>query len=1508
MSMTAKNNIYIIFFSKNYILLIFLYFLLYITVNAQDSWSQKADFGGGIRNGAVGFSIGSKGYIGIGYNGSYNVDWWEYDPIANTWTQKANFTGTARAWASSFVINSKGYIACGYDGTNSLSTLHEYNPIANTWAIKTSIPGTSREGSVGFSLNSLGYIVAGRELPANNFLTTMYAYNPITDSWTQRASYPVGVNYAIGFSIGNKGYVGTGSGSGGATQSFYEYDPNSNSWAIKANFGGGVYGNSEAFVIGNKGYAVCGTNVSNFNTNTLYEFDPTNNSWSSKSVFPPGTRGDMASFVISDKAYAGIGENGGYYQDFYEYTPGTTASVNSTIISNITMTTATSGGEVIFNGNYSVTARGIVWSTSTNPTVGSHTGGGITTDGTGDGVFSSSLSGLTAGTQYFYRAYATNSQGTSYGLEYTFTTTQNGGTWAKHTDISFGGRHQSSAFEFNNVGYLVNGNNGSFLNEVLSYNPSTCQWTKKEKFPGTERGYSSAVSLNAKSYLLGGYDLNNSYLIDFWEYNPATDVWTQKSNIPGGARVSAAMFVIGNYIYAGTGAKGSGIANYQSDFYQYNPINNNWTAKANFGGGIRTGSAYFATNAKAYLGLGYDGSYKNDWWEYDPATNTWTQKANYTGNSRDVARGFCINDKGYILTGGKSDGVSYTTDNYEYDPTANTWTSRTPFPGSARSGATGFVIDGILYFGSGYDGSNKSDFYSYKPNSTPTISTTSVSSISTTSASSGGNILSDNGNAITSRGLVWSATTNTPTIVSYDGITSNGTGIGVFTQSVNALCPGTTYYIRAYATNSLGTSYGATESFTTSTSTGDIWTQKANFGGGTRNSIVAFGIGNKAFIGTGYPIASDFWEYDVFSNVWTQKANYGGGGIRAGSGFAINGKGYLGCGFDGGYRTDFWEYNPSSNVWTAKASFPGTARYNIMANATSSKGYFIGGTSSVPANVDETWEYDPVANSWTQKASFGGGVRRLGATFVNNNKLFVVGGHSTGSSVHNDTYMFDPSLNSWTQKASFGGVARNNLFGFCIGDKAYIGCGSNESNSVFYNDIWEYDIMNDIWIQKNNFSGSSRALSNTNFPSIGNKGYVGTGYDGSVLQDFYEYTPSTVPVFFVSEAGNITQNSASISANYDNNFNGCGNISISDKGFVWDITPNPTTSSNEGSISIGTGNSDFNRLIENLTPSSTYYLRSYTTSSNGTVYGNSVSFTTLAPTAPVISNLLNQAFGDNTIALSVSLNSTGGILLTNSGYIYSTSPNPNINSYSGGAVVNSNLSIGNNNHTLGNLNPETTYYIVAFAENSIGISYSNEITITTQSLSDDDDDDGITDITEYNGPNNGDGNGDGIIDALQANIASFMFDASGNFITVEAVNCATLAEVKQSNFNNDTKWFYPFGVVEFKLPCNEVEMKIYYHAVHSLSNYSYRKTNLRGEWGTFEGAIFSQDTIGGKIIATVNFPLKDGEYGDADGESNGQIFDPGGPAVQASVNIPFWDWGWLVLSFVGVLFLYQKFS
>ena len=96
----------------------------------------------------------------------------------------------------------------------------------------------------------------------------------------------------------------------------------------------------------------------------------------------------------------------------------TLPSVTTAEVTSITIKTAMCGGNVTFDGWSEITARGVCWSTSPNPTINDSK----TTDGSGIGSFTSNITGLADGTTYYVRAYATNSKGTAYGEEKSFTT------------------------------------------------------------------------------------------------------------------------------------------------------------------------------------------------------------------------------------------------------------------------------------------------------------------------------------------------------------------------------------------------------------------------------------------------------------------------------------------------------------------------------------------------------------------------------------------------------------------------------------------------------------------------------------------------------------------------------------------------------------------------------------------------------------------------------------------------------------------------------------------------------------------------------------------------------------------------------------------------------------------------------------------------------------------------------------------------------------------------------
>ena len=145
-----------------------------------DAWTQKTEFGGEERIFAVGFSIGSKGYVGTGLNGATKFkDFWVYDPATDAWVQKINAGETARYGAVGFPMDDKGYVGMGGDGATAYKDFGEYNPATDTWTPKVDFEGAARGLAVGFSIGSKGYIGLGLSETAKH--KDFWQYDPNLD-------------------------------------------------------------------------------------------------------------------------------------------------------------------------------------------------------------------------------------------------------------------------------------------------------------------------------------------------------------------------------------------------------------------------------------------------------------------------------------------------------------------------------------------------------------------------------------------------------------------------------------------------------------------------------------------------------------------------------------------------------------------------------------------------------------------------------------------------------------------------------------------------------------------------------------------------------------------------------------------------------------------------------------------------------------------------------------------------------------------------------------------------------------------------------------------------------------------------------------------------------------------------------------------------------------------------------------------------------------------------------
>jgi len=385
---------------------------------------------------------------------------------------------------------------------------------------------------------------------------------------------------------------------------------------------------------------------------------------------------------------------------------------------------ATSLSTTISNdGGAPITAKGICWSTSQNPTLSNSK----TNDGTGAGSFISSLTGLSPITTYYARSYATNSVGTVYGTQVSFTT-----YYGEVTDID-GNIYQTVKIG-NQIWMAENLKTTKFRDgTAITLVTDNTAWANL-----TTPGYcwynnDATANKNVYGALYNWYAVIPNKLAPTGWHVPTDNEWEQLAifvnEIKGPFnKIDDDWIGVGKYLKATSGWNNNDLGTDEFGF-------------SGNGGGNRPTLSIFRE-------IGTNGS----WWSatlYD-GSNAWRRFLEY--NSTNFNRYIGLNDEGFSVR----------------------------------------CIYGDLQL--------------------PTVTSTSISGITLTSAVSGGNVISDGGTAIIASGVCWSRVHN-PTIA--DSKTTNGTGSGSFTSSIAGLSPGTTYYVRAYATNGAGTAYGSQISFTT---------------------------------------------------------------------------------------------------------------------------------------------------------------------------------------------------------------------------------------------------------------------------------------------------------------------------------------------------------------------------------------------------------------------------------------------------------------------------------------------------------------------------------------------------------------------------------------------------------------------------------------------------------------------------------------------------------------------
>lgn len=381
---------------------------------------------------------------------------------------------------------------------------------------------------------------------------------------------------------------------------------------------------------------------------------------------------------------------------------------------NVTQTTADGGGTIVDNGGSAIITSGLVWGTSPNPTIVLTT---KTTNGSATGSFNSSITGLTANTTYYVRAYATNVKGTSYGNEYGFTTTSGGATV---TDI------EGNSYNTVTIGtqtWMASNLKTTRLNNGIAIQnvPADITWSSL-----STPGY-VWYDNDAATYQTGNFGaLYNFSAVQTGNLCPVG--W----HVPTNVEMQTLSDFLGGDFVSGGKLKEVGLVNWQSP---------------NSGATDEVGFTALPAGMRSYMGPFFNIGAGANWWS---STSMGTSDAYFSTVSTGTTEFMVVNM-------------------------------------FKQSGLSVRCVQGLM------------------PVVPPTVITEQITEYDYYNASAGGNITSDGGAAVTAAGVCWSTT---PMPTTANSKTSDIVSAGSFSSAMTGLAPGTTYYVRAYATNSAGTSYG----------------------------------------------------------------------------------------------------------------------------------------------------------------------------------------------------------------------------------------------------------------------------------------------------------------------------------------------------------------------------------------------------------------------------------------------------------------------------------------------------------------------------------------------------------------------------------------------------------------------------------------------------------------------------------------------------------------------------
>ncbi len=487
---------------------------------------------------------------------------------------------------------------------------------------------------------------------------------------------------------------------------------------------------------------------------------------------------------------------------------------NTSSVTSIGADSAISGGIISSDGGDPIEERGVCWATSTNPIVNLNS----TKNGSGTGTFISILKPLLPNTTYYVRSYIINAQGIIYGNQLSF-----------KTNIRVPIIQTTAATSITQTGAITGGSNISDGGSSITQK-GIC-WSSTNPNPTIINNFTSAGSgtLNF-SIPLQGLSPNTTYYARAFAtsaagtgYGNIVQFKTLPALIPNITTSSITNIGL-NSANAGGNISSDGGASVTQRGICWSTSSNPTTANFRTIDGSGTGAF-----SSQMTGLQTNQIYYVRAYAINSSGTAYGQQLTFITLSAQLPSVATTSISSISQTTANSGGNVSNEGGASVIQRGICWsTSSNPTIANSRS------IDGsgVGFFSSQMTGLQSNRTYyvrAYATNTVgtsygsqvsfttlsyqlPSISTASITGISRTSAQGGGNVTNDGGYSVTQRGVCWSTSQNPTTANSR---TINGTGAGVFTSSISGLSPATTYYVRAYATNALGTAYGAQTSFRT---------------------------------------------------------------------------------------------------------------------------------------------------------------------------------------------------------------------------------------------------------------------------------------------------------------------------------------------------------------------------------------------------------------------------------------------------------------------------------------------------------------------------------------------------------------------------------------------------------------------------------------------------------------------------------------------------------------------